>query len=47
MDVGIHVMNDLNSFDHASWSGSVKIAHDAWIIKKERKNLISVAKKTN
>ena len=44
MDVGIHVMNDLIGFDHASWSGSAMIAHDAWFIKKERKNLISVAK---
>ena len=47
MDVGIHMMNDLIGFDHASWSGSVIIAHDAWIIRKERENLISVAKRTN
>ena len=32
MDEGIHVMSDYNDFDLASWSGSVKIAHDAWII---------------
>ena len=40
MDEGNHVMSDYNDFDLASWSGSVKIAHDAWIIWNENTNLI-------